>query len=266
MVVELGKCINFEDLYKTPYFGKHISDLYDKVTGGAIKSQVHLFVAGSGVGKTRTGVSVCCELLKQGWSVGYLTFEQTKEQIAELIIDHFAAGECSKEQTFDKIKNMPCYIKRFENNSIDNVIAVINQFKGYDAVIFDYLALPDESPAESFNASVTGLRIIKQIKKIAEENNQFIWCMAQGKTKEDKDAFSSVDDIWISRQLINPVEVAVVANKVNKELLNLDFIKVRYPRGYSRCRLLRSFDYKTCKATDVELMTETGEKLDDEEV
>ena len=89
---------------------------------------------------------------------------------------------------------------------------------------------------------------------------------AKGKTKEDKDAFSSVDDIWISRQLINPVEVAVVANKVNKELLNLDFIKVRYPRGYSRCRLLRSFDYKTCTATDVELMTETGEKLDDEEV
>ena len=25
MVVELGKCINFKDLYKTPYFGKHIS-------------------------------------------------------------------------------------------------------------------------------------------------------------------------------------------------------------------------------------------------
>ena len=28
MVVELGKCIKFEDLYKTPYFGKHISNLY----------------------------------------------------------------------------------------------------------------------------------------------------------------------------------------------------------------------------------------------
>lgn len=264
MVVELGKCVKFEDLYKMPFYGKHISDLYDKVTGGAIKSQVHLFVAGSGVGKTRTGVSVCCELLKQGWSVGYLTFEQTKEQIAELIVDHFVEEGSSKEQTFDKIKNMPCYIKRFENDSMENIINVVNQFKGYDAVIFDYLALPDDSPAESFNASVTGLRIIKQIKKIAETNNQFVLCMAQGKTKEDTQTFSSVDDIWISRQLVNPVEVAVVANKVDKELLQLDFIKVRYPRGYSRCRLLRNFNYKICKSTDIQLMSETGEPLNEE--
>lgn len=266
MVVKLGSCVKYEDLFKAPRYGKHISEYYDKITGGAIEGQVHLFVAGSGVGKTRTGISVCCELLEQGWSVGYLTFEQSKEQIAEMIVDHFK-GDGTREQSFDRIKDLPCYIKRFENTSSDSVLATIEQFKGYNAVIFDYLALPEESPAESFNASVTGLRMIKRIKDIAERNNQFIWCMAQGKNKEPSniDAFASVDNIWISRQLINPVEVAVIANKVEKDLLQLDFIKVRYPRGYSRCRVLRNFDYKTCRSTDISILDEMGEQLDENE-
>lgn len=259
MVVKLGKCVKFEDLFQTPRFGGKISELYDKITGGAIKGQVHLFAAGSGVGKTRTGVSVCCELLRQGWSVGYLTFEQSKEQIAELIVDNFAENSTRKE-AFDEISELPCYIKRFDNSSVDKVIDTINLFEGYDAVIFDYLALPEDVQAESFNASVTGLRMIKRIKDIAEKHNQFIWCMAQAKNKEKAKNldFASTSNIWISQQLVNPVEVAVIANRVDKSLLQLDFIKVRYPRGYSRCRLLREFDYKTCKCTDIDLQDEMG--------
>ena len=64
---------------------------------------------------------------------------------------------------------------------------------------------------------------------------------------------------------MNPVEVAVIANKVNKDLLQLDFIKVRYPRGYSRCRVLREFDYKTCKASDISIMDEMGEQINETE-
>lgn len=262
MVVKLGDCVKLEDLFKAPKFGGKISPLYDKITGGAIKGQVHLFAAGSGVGKTRTGVSVCCELLKQGWSVGYLTFEQTKEQIAELIIKNF---DDDAETGFELCKDLPCYIRRFENSSVESVINILRAFKGYDAVIFDYLALPEEAVAESFNASVTGLRFIKKIKDVAEQNNQFIFCLAQAKNKEAArlTEFASTANIWISQQLVNPVEVAVIANRAGIDLLQLDFIKVRYPRGHSRCRVIREFDFKHCKGTDLDLLDETGGKVED---
>lgn len=254
--------ISKDVLFKTPEKGLIISELYDKVTGGAIKGQTHLFIAGSGAGKTRTGVGVACDLLRQGWKVVYLTFEQSPVQIAELVLANFNNSKTDAINAYDMVKDLPLAIKSFETTNKETIVNTIGSYSNADALIIDYLCLPDDCRNDGTETSGILRSMMKDIKTNGEKNNQFIFCLMQGKEKDDI-SFASRDNIWGSRQVINPVEVAVIANRRDKNLIDLDFIKVRYSRisGF-KIRLKRTMFYETSKYEDLGLFDENDKELD----
>lgn len=266
-VIRFGERIKYEDLFKKPKQGASTGGLLlDKAIGGAIKGSVCLYCMPTGQGKTRTGVGVACELLRQGLSVAYLTFEQKKEDIAELVLRNFARSETDMRKVYDSIVDLPLFIYQFSNATVEGVKSVICGVKPFDAVIIDYLALPDECVAEAYSASVIAKRMAYTVKAAAETNNQFIFCMAQAKpkNKENEEKFSTIDDIWISKTMPNPVDVCIIANKVSQNLVNLDIVKNRN-RKWNHVRIRREMNYETCSFNDISWEYENGECVVDDE-
>ena len=268
-VNKFGDVCDRNMLWKTPVMGGPVSKYWDFVTGGAIKGQVHMLVAPSGGGKTRTGIDVSARLLSAGWKVCYLTFEQTKEEIYEMMLIKLSGGDKSMAQSdkmWDKAKDLPFCVYEFDNNDKNSVIYLLSHFGSYDALVLDYVAPPDNCPMEGPEMSTTMRLMCKGIKAIATKNNQYVFCMAQGRDGEpDKDgniAFSTVKDIWCSAQMITPLDVVCVQKSSPFGEKYLDFIKVRYPRhGLSRCRVVRRWDYGLLKSEDISIRDVMGVEI-----
>ena len=259
------QCVKRKDLWKIPRKGGHVSKYWDYVTGGAIKGEVHMLVAPSGGGKTRTGIEVACNLLDEGWKVCYLTFEQTKEEIYEMVLLHYADGDytmAKSDMTWELIKDKVFAVREFENDDKDRVIDMLNHLGNYDALILDYVAPPDNCPLGGPEMSTTMRLMCKGIKDAATKNNQYVFCMAQGRDAQppkgiDGDVpFSDVSDIWCSAQMITPLNVVCIqkSSRFDANEKFLDFVKVRKPlNGVSKCRIVRKYDFAALKSEDTQL-------------
>ena len=64
----LANYVNLEDLFHKKPVGWSITNHYTRITRGFRRKEVHLFVAPSGVGKTRTGVCVACRYIKKPYN------------------------------------------------------------------------------------------------------------------------------------------------------------------------------------------------------
>ena len=266
----VADCVKRKDLWKTPRRGGHISKYWDYVTGGAIKGEVHMLVAPSGGGKTRTGIEVACNLLDENWKVCYMTFEQTKEEIYEMVLLHYASGDYSlakSDEMWDNLKDRIFEVREFENDDRNHVVDQLKHLGKYNAIIFDYVAPPDNCPLGGPEMSTTMRLMCKDIKDVATKNNQFIFCMSQGRDAPppkgaDGDVpFSDVSDIWCSAQMITPLNVVCVqkSSRFEADEKYLDFIKVRKPlNGVSKCRIVRRYDFAALKSDDVKLLDSQG--------
>lgn len=247
----LDSYVKLEDLFHKKPVGWSITNHYTRITRGFRRKEVHLFVAPSGVGKTRTGVGVACKLLQQGLKVVYLTFEQEEVDIAELVVAGF--GGSREEPKWDLVGKQKLRIERFEPDSEEHMINMFGCWKGADAVIIDYLTVPYTCGLEGGETSGTLMRMMQAIHKAAEENNQFIFCMMQGKPREKGSTqFCDSSFIWGSRQVVNAAEVVVIAQRTDvKNQLDLDFIKVRYGNLGTNLRIKWDFDYEHCSFEDI---------------
>lgn len=251
--MELGNWIKWKDLFQKKPIGLSISENYTKITNGLRKKEVHLFIAPSGTGKTRIGVGVASELLRQNQRVVYLTFEQEETDIAELVVRNFGGDSNSEELWENTISKLPLKIFRFEPKDEQGMIDVFGSFSGADAIIIDYLTVPWSCGLEGPETSGTLQRMTQAIHKIAEKNNQFIWCMMQGKPRDKEDkSFATSAMIWGSRQVINAAEVVTIAQRTEvKDQLDIDVIKARYGRYGANLRLKWNINYETCEFYDV---------------
>lgn len=264
-IIKFGDRIKYEQLFKKPKQGASTGGvLFDRATGGAIKGSVCLYCMPTGQGKTRTGVGIACNLIREGLSVAYLTFEQRPEDIAELVLKNFQEDGETYGEVYDRLKELPLFIYQFRNDSVESVTNAVKAVKPFDAVIVDYLALPDDQVPEAYSASVVAKRMAYTMKNTAEKHNQFFFVMAQAKPKKkgDEEKFSTIDDIWISKTMPNPVDVCIIANKVDKSLINIDIVKNR-SRKWNHVRIRREMEYETCRFTDISWEYENGEEVND---
>lgn len=110
--------------------------------------------------------------------------------------------------------------------------------------------------------STTMRLMCKGIKDAATKNNQYVFCMAQGRDAQppkgiDGDVpFSDVSDIWCSAQMITPLNVVCIqkSSRFDANEKFLDFVKVRKPlNGVSKCRIVRKYDFAALKSEDTQL-------------
>lgn len=257
--MKLSDIIKKENLFKKREIEYKLGNYYDKIAG-VRRGQTHVLIGGSGTGKTHMGVFVASQLLKQGAKVGYLTFEQSPEQIVEMVLANYHGSLDGAIDEWDEVSELPFYVKRFDTGTKESIEFAVKNCTQLDAIVLDYLTPPDD--CTEIEASM--LRIImKDLKNWCEDHNQFLFCLMQGRNK-DVNTFATVDQIVGSRQVINPVEVAIVMGK-NDDTgdLCLDFIKNRYNNTpYQKIRVLGNLNYETSTFTEL-LATSNGGVIDE---
>lgn len=259
--MKLSDIIKKEDLFKNPEVGFRIGEYYDKITHGAIKGQTHVLIGGSGTGKTHMGVFMACSLLKQGLSVGYLTFEQSPEQIVEMVLANYHGKREGSIEEWSTVGELPLCVRRFDTGTKESIEMAVKGLSCLDAIVLDYLCPPDDCT----ETEASSLRIImKDLKNWCEEHNQFFFCLMQGRQR-DAVSFSTTEQIVGSRQVINPVEVAIIMNKSDEDgSLELDFIKNRYnTTQYYKIRLIGTMNYETSTFNEIGVYSAKGDLINE---
>ena len=173
------------EYYTNPEFRiKFLIQALNEITdGGVPRKTLNLILAGPNAGKTALMCQLAADYVRQGYNVGYCTFEMSEEEISKRIdanvldIELKELKNVSKEfflSKFEEIKQKSygeLIVKEYANGSahcghIANFIKDVQQKKGIklDVVFIDYIGI-----CASSRLNISGVNTYTYQKAIAEE-------------------------------------------------------------------------------------------------
>jgi replicative DNA helicase len=236
-------------------------DLYSG-TGGFNRKDLYLFFGRSGVGKSRVLFSLSYNLIEQGYTGLYFSFEMYLEQllrmfdsrVSEISSNNLRAGRVDfayYKEFLDliKIKKYPLYFEEFIGMSnLTFIRSKVEEFKKthgkLDFVVVDYIGQMYE-PGYDNKPNMLGA-IIRGLRNIAGKENAVMITAQQAnrKTKEkekdgdkvDTDNISGSDEIGANCDF-----VAYISRGKLENVLDMDILKNREGPNYKKMKFIMDF-------------------------